>query len=93
MLFLRIAYDARLLPGRTFGFLVTAAGAGCAPLNGAEIDVAEEVIGHTDGSHRLMPFGQRGIVRIPMRLDVLDADSVAAVNTHGKRRVPAEDML
>ena len=93
MLFLRIACDVRLLPGGTFVFLITAAGARCAPLDGAEIDVAEEVVSDADGSYRLVPVGQIGIVRIPMRFDVLDADSVTAVNTHRERRVPAEDLL
>ena len=54
-----------------------------APLTGAEIDVAEEVIGEIDGP-TVWCLSGKVVVSIAVRLDVLDADSVAAVNTHGE---------
>jgi hypothetical protein len=64
-----------------------------APLNGTELSVPKEGVSDADGSDRLVPILYVGIMRIPLRRDVLDPDGVAIVHAQGERRRPAGDVL
>ena len=47
-------------------FSVQQPSASLAPFDGAEPGAPEEGVGKGDGSHRLVPVGQVGILRIPL---------------------------